>query len=338
MKRFWTVLMCAVVMLTVYSCGITGYSRGQSKNTPVSVIFDTDIGPDYGDVGALTILHALADSGELKIVATVACNMFELSVPCIDLTNRYYGRPNIPIGAPLTGPNEPDIFHDTPWTKALVNKYPHQLKSSADAEDAVKVYRRVLAAQPDTSVVIVTTGFFTNLGALLQSKPDQYSPLDGKQLVAKKVKFLSSMAGAFPSGREYNVYVDVPASVIVFEQWPTRIVFSGYEIGFKIPSGDRLVATTNIDSPCHESYLVCSRDRVKKAYLGLSWDQTSVLIAARGVDRYFNSVKGKATIAPDGSNGWQEDPNGKHEYLTWKTSPEELTTLIEDLMMHEAVK
>ncbi|GHT68779.1 hypothetical protein FACS189452_08990 [Bacteroidia bacterium] len=46
-------------MITVYSCG-------QSKNTPVSVIFDTDIGPDYGDVGALTILHALADSGELN--------------------------------------------------------------------------------------------------------------------------------------------------------------------------------------------------------------------------------------------------------------------------------
>ncbi|GAP71917.1 inosine-uridine preferring nucleoside hydrolase [Candidatus Symbiothrix dinenymphae] len=338
MKKFWTVVMCAVVMITVYSCGITRHSRGQSKNAPVSVIFDTDIGPDYGDVGALTILHALADSGDIKILATIACNMFELSAPCIDLINRYYGRPDIPIGAPLIGPNKADVGHDKSWTKALVDKYPHQLKSSADAEDAVKVYRRVLAAQPDTSVAIVTSGFFTNLGALLQSKPDQYSPLDGKQLVAKKVKFLSSMAGAFPSGREYNVYVDPPASVIVFEQWPTRIIFSGYEIGFKIPSGDRLVATANIHSPCYESYFVCSQDRVRSPYLGLSWDQTSVLVAARGVDRYFNSVKGKATIAPNGDNGWVDDPNGKHEYLTWKATPEELTKVIEDLMLHEPMK
>ena len=42
---------------------------------PVSVIFDTDMGPDYDDVGALALLHALADSGEVRILATVSSNM-----------------------------------------------------------------------------------------------------------------------------------------------------------------------------------------------------------------------------------------------------------------------
>jgi inosine-uridine nucleoside N-ribohydrolase len=331
MSKTFFVLMCAVAMITVYSCG-------ERKPAPVSVIFDTDIGPDYGDVGALTILHALADSGELKILATVSCNMYELSAPCIDLMNRYYGRPNIPIGAPLIGPNRGDDDHEKKWTDALVNKYPHQLKTTADAEDVVKVYRRVLAVEPDTSVVVITTGFLTNLAALLQSPPDQYSPLDGKQLVAKKVKYLSSMAGAFPAGKEYNVFVDAPASVVVFEQWPTRIVFSGYEIGDKIPNGKRLIASDKIDSPCHESYAVSVSQEHADRGLGKSWDQTSVLVAARGVDRYFNSVKGKATISPSGRNGWENDPQGKHEYLTWKAPVQELIDVIEELMMHEPMK
>ena len=33
------------------------------KEPPVSLIFDTDMAPDYDDVGALAVLHALADSG-----------------------------------------------------------------------------------------------------------------------------------------------------------------------------------------------------------------------------------------------------------------------------------
>ena len=33
------------------------------KKQPVSLIFDTDMAPDYDDVGAMAVLHALADSG-----------------------------------------------------------------------------------------------------------------------------------------------------------------------------------------------------------------------------------------------------------------------------------
>ena len=41
---------------------------------PVKIIFDTDLGPDYDDVGALAFLHAMADSGKAEILATVASN------------------------------------------------------------------------------------------------------------------------------------------------------------------------------------------------------------------------------------------------------------------------
>ena len=50
------------------------------KEPPVSLIFDTDMAPDYDDVGALAVLHALADSGEARILATVSSNRLETTV------------------------------------------------------------------------------------------------------------------------------------------------------------------------------------------------------------------------------------------------------------------
>jgi inosine-uridine nucleoside N-ribohydrolase len=328
MKRIWWILMCTVVVIATSSCG-------QSKNAPVSVIFDTDLAPDYDDVGALTVLHALADSGEARILATVASNQYKLTSTCIDVINHYYGRPDLPVGAPLTGMNQAD-GHAEKWTEALAAHFPHRMNVTADVPDAVQIYRRILAGEPDTSVVVVTVGFFTNLTALLQSQPDQYSPLDGKQLVVKKVKHLVSMAGAFPQGREYNVLIDTLASAIVFEQWPTRIIFSGFEIGDKILTGKRLIASDIQNTPAKEVFTICLRQDNPAGRQ--SWDQTAALVAVRGADKYFNSVKGQIQLEQNGANSWQDDPNGKHEYLTWKMPIEELTKVIEDLMMHEPIK
>ena len=99
---------------------------------PVQLIFDTDMGPDYDDVGALTLLHALADSGEVYILATVASNINELAVPCIDVINHYYGRPDIPTGAPRNGVDL-GAWHQEKWTEALPAKFPHKYKSTSES-------------------------------------------------------------------------------------------------------------------------------------------------------------------------------------------------------------
>ena len=313
----------------------------EQKNVapPVSIIFDTDIGPDYDDVGAMTLLHAMADSGEVKILATLSSNANVNAVPCIDVINHYYGRPDIPIGTTHVGVNL-TTWHKVKWTEALPAKFPHKLKSTADAPDAVQVYRRALAAEPDTSVVVVTVGFLTNLAALLQSPADQYSELNGRDLVRKKVKHLVSMAGGFePDGksfREFNVYCDSTASITVFETWPTRIIFTGFEIGRRIKTGKRLIASDIQNTPAKEAFTLCLREGDFDGRE--SWDQTAVLIAARGAERYFNAVKGRIIVAPNGSNTWQSDANGKHEYVTFKMPIDELTRVIEDMMMHEPIK
>ena len=204
----------------------------QQKPAPVAVIFDSDMGPDYDDVGAIALLHAFADSGYAKILATIASTKYEGVAAVFDVFNTYFKRPDLLIGVPKGKALElKDWQH---WTDTVLKNYPHSIKMNDEVPDAISVYRKVLASQPDKSVTIITVGFVTNLAGLLQSPPDQYSKLGGIQLVKKKVRQLVCMAGRFPEGGEFNLDRDAASSVAVFAKWPTTVIFSGWEIGHKI--------------------------------------------------------------------------------------------------------
>ena len=329
MERTVPLLLITCILCMVFSCG------HKPQPQPVSVIFDTDMSPDYDDVGALAMLHAFADSGEVKILATVSSNMYANAVPCIEIINTYFKRPDILLGAPRKCPNmiDPRFGEDYEyWPDILPVRYPHTVKSSADAPDAVQVYRSVLANQPDTSVNIITVGFLTNVAALLQSPPDQFSDLDGKALVKKKVRKLISMAGRFPQGYEFNVHIDSTASITVFNEWPTPVLISGFEIGVEILTGLRLVNSDISNSPVKDAFEMSLKLDVNGRN---SWDQTAVLVGVRGPQKYFGTVRGRMIVHPDGGNSWQDDPVGPHERLVWKMPKEQLTVLIEDLMMYK---
>ncbi len=87
-----------------FTCFASGMRAGDKQ--PVSVIFDTDIGTDVDDAGALAVLHILADQGEAKILATLSANQNRWAAPAIDVLNTYYGRGDIPIGSSKTGPDD----------------------------------------------------------------------------------------------------------------------------------------------------------------------------------------------------------------------------------------
>lgn len=317
------------VLLTI--CWLS-FSYGNDQKKPVSVIFDSDMGSDYDDVGALTVLYALVDSGETKILGTISCNLCENSAICIDVINQYYGN-DIPVGIPASGKTDCGDGNWGDWMSRLPDWFPHKLTKRADAPNATMEYRRILSAEPDKSVVIVTVGYLTNIAALLQSKPDQYSPMTGEELVRKKVKLLVAMAGAFPSGKEWNSSFDTKATQIVVEKFPVPIIFSGVEIGEKILTGKRLIASDIPETPAKKVFKFRNNREPDGRQ---SWDQTAVLVGVRGTEKYFNTVKGRMIMNDDGNNAWQNDPSGMHEYLTFKMTPEELATIIEDLMMYAA--
>lgn len=302
---------------------------------PVKIIFDSDMGPDYDDVGALTMLHAFADSGKAEILGTIASNKYSLVAPCLNVINTYYGRPQIPIGVPKT--HGVNIGCSQHWSDSLIANYPHSIKSNDQAQDAVSLYRKILASQSDTSVVIVTVGFLTNLNDLLLSGSDTFSPLSGKNLVQKKVKRLVSMAGKFPEGWEFNVKEDSTSSKYVFENWPTRIILSGFEIGEKIFTGKNLIKS-NLKSPAKMAFKIAMSFSESDKNGRMSWDQTAVLTAIQGPDENFSEIYGKMIAEPSGFNRWRNLENGTHSYLVFKKTPEKLSEIIEHYMMHQQIK
>ena len=329
MLRTYLFLASVLIMLT------TGSANGQSvKPVPaVPVIFDTDMGPDYDDVGAITLLHAFADQGQARILATIASTNYPKVTQVLSVLNTYFKRPDVPIGVPKgKAVSDKDSQH---WSDTITARYPHRVRSNDEMPDAIALYRQILAKQPDHSVTIITVGFLTNLAQLLQSKPDQYSKLDGRTLITRKIKQLVSMAGKFPVGREYNVFRDTLSSQIVFTDWPTPILFSGFEIGEKIHSGLPLTQNATIQhSPVKDVFSI-SLPIAKEDQQGrMSWDQTAVLVGVRGYAPYYTIKSGRLTLNADGSNGWDE--TGKSQaYLVEKMPVSEVETLINKLMQYQ---
>jgi pyrimidine-specific ribonucleoside hydrolase len=319
---------CFILVL----CLIMIESFAQKKSDSIDIIFDSDIGPDYDDVGAITLLHAFADKNEVKILATVACNKYPNAAAVLSVFNTYFKRPDLPIGVPKG--DAVNISDEQHWSDSIVAKYPHNIHSNDEAEDAVTVYRKILSHEPDNSVTIVTVGFLTNLASLMKSKPDEYSQLDGMMLIKQKVKRLVSMAGKFPEGKEFNVKIDSAASQIVFAKWPTEVLFSGFEIGEKIKTGLPLVQNNAIqNSPVKDVFSICLPMTPEDNHGRSSWDETAVLVAVKGPEPYYSLRHGHIIVNNDGSNSW--DNNGANQYyLVEKLPHEQVQNLINELMQH----
>ncbi|MFI5161395.1 MAG: nucleoside hydrolase [Sphingobacteriales bacterium] len=320
------------ILLLVCLCALLA-SHTQAQQKPVSIIFDSDMGPDYDDVGAITILHALADKGEAKILATIASTKYPGVAGVMNVFNTYFNRPNMPIGVPKGDALElRDWQH---WTDTLLAKFPHKIKTNDEAWDAIKLYRKILASQPDKSVTIVTVGFLTNLSNLLNSTGDNYSSLGGKELVAKKVKLLVCMGGKFPSGFEFNVMKDAKASQNVYQNWPTQVIFSGFEIGQKIHVGLPLINNQAIkNDPAKDVFAICIPKAKEDSAGRMSWDETAVLVAIKGYSKYYTLHPGRIKVADDGSDIW--DDNGKGQaYLVEKVDYKEVQDLINSLIAHQ---
>jgi inosine-uridine nucleoside N-ribohydrolase len=321
------------IFLVVFCFATTVFAQGQVK--PIPIIFDSDMGPDYDDVGAIAILHALTDKGEAKILATMASTKYEGVAGVLNVFNTYFNRPDIPVGVPKGYALElRDWQH---WTDTLLAKYPHKIKTNNEAHDAVKLYRKILAAQPDHSITIVTVGFLTNLSNLLNTGADGYSSLSGMELIKKKVKLLVCMAGKFPSGFEFNVMKDAAASQNVYGYWPTPIVLSGFEIGEKIKAGLPLIHDNTIkNDPVKDAFSIAIPIAKEDSSGRKSWDETAVLVAIRGYSNWYTLRPGRIIVADNGSNTWDDNGTGQ-AYLVEKVDYKRMEELINLLITHQPV-
>ncbi len=299
---------------------------------PIRLILDTDM-EDVDDVGTVAVLHALADQDEVEILAMGFSGKNRWSPLCLDALNTYFHRPGVPIGV-VKG-----LVFDkrSRFAETIAKEFPHSLKSADDAPDAAVLYRKVLAGQPDKSVVMVSVGQVTNFKNLLTTGPDEHSDLNGIGLVKRKVKAWVCMGGKFPEGRESNLIHDGPAAAYAIANWPTLIVFSGWEIGNKIMTGAELQQVPK-GTPVRRAF---------ELYNGLndrqSWDQTAALYAVRGLDGGLSDywdlrTEGYLHVNENGSNEWRTTPDKAHAYLVQKMEPEKIAAVIEKLMLRRPLR
>jgi len=290
---------------------------------PIRLIFDTDICGDCDDVLALGMIHSLESRGVCKLLAVTVSADHELAAPFVVAMNTFYGRDSIPVGVVAKG----GVVAESKYLSLVKTRdngayrYPHTLATGREAPDAVALLRKTLAAQPDGSVVVAQVGFSTNLARLLDSKPDAVSPLSGEELVRKKVKILSLMAGAFETINgnahylEYNVEKDVASAQKVAARWPSPLVWSGFEIGIALPypSVSILNDYRYVDHhPLAEAYIMHEPPPHNRP----TWDLTSVLFALDPDRDYFKlSDPGDVTVDADGFTKFEKKSGGRHRYL-----------------------
>jgi purine nucleosidase len=328
-KSVWIVLLLAAGACPLWADGAPG-----EKPAPVKIIFDTDMSSDCDDCGALAVLNKLADQGEAEILACVA-NSRERQravAASISAINTYYGRRDIPIGT-YQGADAAKV--GSSYATELRDKFPHHALPDDQEPTALSVERTALISAPDASVTIVSVGFFANLRELLQSLPDAASPLSGMDLVRAKVKELVVMGGQFPKSNpvhgEYNFSASIPLDTqYVVGNWPTPILFSGYEIGAPIISGKAL-AGTPMTNPVRRAYELSQHNCLQTGRS--SWDLTAVLAAVRDPHLYWDvSPSGACDVSISGTDEWKPQPDRGRSYLIKKVPPQEIGVVLDGLM------
>ena len=305
MKKLAFLLLAAIM---AFSCA----PKQDGAKAPVKFIIETDMGNDIDDALALTIALRAVDEGKAELLA-VGCHKLSASPAAFcDAVCTWYGHPGIPAAMSLTPVKETSDYVDY----TVVEKdFP---KSDTEYPEPVALYRRILSEQPDHSVTFISLGFGTTLAQLLESGPDDISPLSGVDLVAKKTVGLSVMCGSYGSKAtkiaEYNVRNDIPAMKTVFEKWPTKIWQNPGEIGEAVLYPCELIEKNlgyDTPNPVAEAYKLY----MSMPYFRQCWDLLSVLYPLRP-ELFTESVPGTVTVDDEGYTWFTPSKDGRHIVLS----------------------
>ena len=321
MKRTILMLMAAMLVLI---CGC----NAAKDAAPQTVIFETDLGNDVDDAMALDLFFKYMDEGKIDLAAIMLNKEGDFSAEYADILCTWYGHPEVQIGIIKDGA---DCAHDAvQYAQAVCEMqdadgnplFARTRSSFSDLPLAVDLYRKILSEAPDQSVVIVSTGFSTNLARLLDTPADDVSPLTGRELVARKVSLLSTMAGVAgnENAPEYNIMKDIPAAKKVFAEWPGKIVDSPFEVGISIRYPGTSIEQDFAWAAAHpmvEAYKVYNA----MPYDEPTWDVTSFLYTVEGQEKdgkpLFGMVgPGLIEVNDGGGMRFTPDASGNRFYLT----------------------
>ena len=308
------------------------------------IIFDTDMGWDCDDAGALGLLHRLCDKGEAELLATVHCYVTPYVAGCMDAVNTYYGRP-VPVGLNYTLPRDNPDTYAKALCEGFSNRYPASTIGTSDAPaDSLALMRQVLSEAEDHSVTIVTVGDQANLARLVTSEVDEHSSLSGVELISRKVARTVVMGGRFleawpmviysdiinnigPVTVEWNIFDHIPAAQTVARLWPGELIYASTEIGTYIVTMKGWTGDTMPENPVAVSYGIHNGGVGRS-----SWDHTAVLEAVRPGAYWNYRPYGRVSVDDKGITSHTIDGAGKQTFLLPKVDYTAVADVIDGIM------
>ena len=322
MRRLLSCLTAALLSAVLpCACNKPGsVEEAQQVSVPL-IILDTDIGSSTDDLFAMEMLYRYEQQGRCRLLGLVVDRMGEDCAACADVMNTWFGHGNTPIGLVRDGIGNPQVWIDYRALPTHTDSDGNLMfrRSVADCStlpDGWQLYRQLLAAQPDHSVTIVSTGFVTCLAQLLQSVPDSYSALDGVELVRRKVKCLYVMGGVFGESEEpdFNFAQGIAFASEFFSLWPQEVdmVFSPQEVGENVDYTPEQVIADIDWTDMHP---------IKQVYMNYNcntgqrmWDPMAVINAVEGDSLFSLSGRGTVTLTDRAETIFTPSPTGNCRY------------------------
>jgi inosine-uridine nucleoside N-ribohydrolase len=314
--------LSAAIVLLFAACAWAEESAQPAGKASVPIIFDTDIGSDCDDAGALALLHALADRGEVDLVGVIFSsgkNRFGAGV--CDAINHWYGRGDLPLGQYADKDvGDPRDSYNSRIAKDTTT-FPHKIVDNAP--EMVATYKLMLKSRPDNSVTILTVGHPHGLVHLMRDE-------EGMELIRSKVRRWVAMGGSSDGpSPDWNFTQNGMGNYLaeLLANWPTEAIFS--PDGGDVTTGNRLLPATPENNPVREAYKLWG-DCLKKGRS--SWDQIAALAAVR--PEYFEFQRPGASVrTADGKSFWNAKlDNPKHSRARVKMDKKKLADIIEELM------
>lgn len=202
-----------------------------------SYILGTDWWTDCDDAVAIRILARAHKEGRINLKAIGINACMEHSVTSLDAFLAFDGVTDVPIGIDL----EANDFTGKPKFQIPLSPFAKRYKSNTDAENAVKLYRRILAESCE-KVEIIEIGFLNVAADLLLSAADEICDKTGLELVREKVSKFWVMAGKWDEdgGLEHNFCNNDrarKAGETFCRLCPVPVTFLGFEVGDSVISG-----------------------------------------------------------------------------------------------------
>jgi len=290
-------------------------------------IIGTDWFTDVDDAVAMRVFARAHRAGAIRIegVCANACRKYTCASLDAFLSNE--GLPGIPLGADR-GVRYPGRAK---YQKRMARK-PGAYRANEDCADAVRLYRAALAGAREP-IEMAEIGFCQVLAKLLDSPADELSPLDGRTLLAEKVKHIWTMAGKWdvPGGAyNYNFGVtreNMRAAHRFYENCPVPVTFLGHEVGKSVVTGGVLAGRDDM-------LALALRDHGSKRGRS-SWDPMLALLAITEnlEEAGYTAVYGQARIGPkDGKCRWEPDAGGRQRYVVKTREDSFYQKAIEDII------